>query len=187
MKVRITLIALVLLAGCAGPTAQGRAALGRGSYDEAARHFEEGLTREPGRPSDLIGLGIARYKLGALDDAQRALTQAVSLDASLAPAHLYLALIAIQRGDQAAADAQLASQLALGTPARLAAQIVRTRRLLAGPTLPPEMRAYIAASLEDGYQWTGEVAAAVQAANDAELRRLLDDRSYLFPYACRCR
>jgi Flp pilus assembly protein TadD len=187
MKARIALVVVVLLAGCASPTAQGRVALGRGSYDEAARHFEEALTKEPGRPDDLVGLGIARYKLGALDDAQRALTQAVSQDASLPAAHLYLALIAIQRGDRAAADAQLASQLALGTPARLAAQIVRTRRLLAASPLPPEMRAYVAASLEDGYQWTGEVAVAVQAASDAELRRLLDDRIYLFPYACRCR
>lgn len=187
MKARTALSLLVLLAGCASPTMQGRAALGRGSYDEAARHFEEALTKDPGRTADLVGLGIARYKLGALDDAERALTQAVSRDPSLGGAHLYLALIAIQRGDQAAADAQLASHLALGTPARLAAQIVRTRRLLAGTALAPEMRDYVAAALEDGYQWTGEVAAAVQAANDAELRRLLDERIYVFPCVCRSR
>lgn len=187
MKLGIVLMTLVLLAGCATPTLQGRAALGRGSYDEAARHFEEALTSDPARVADLVGLGIARYKLDALDEAQHAFTRAVDQDATVAPAQLYLAMIAIRRGDDAAADARLASFLALGAPARLAAQIVRTRSLLAGPPLPPDVRTYVAASLEDGYQWIGEVAAAVQAAHDAELRRLADDRIYLLPHACRCR
>jgi tetratricopeptide (TPR) repeat protein len=186
MKVTVVLAALGLLAGCATPTLQGRAALSRGSYDEAARHFEEALASDPGRATDLIGLGVARYKLGALDDAQRAFEAALAQAPDLAPAHLYLALIAIQLGDHAAADAHLASYLALGAPARLAGQIERTRRALAGP-VPPEMRAYVAGSLEDGYQWAGEVASALQAARDADLRRLADERIYLLPHVCRCR
>jgi hypothetical protein len=52
----------------------------------------------------------------------------------------------------------------------------------------PELRSYAAASLEDGYQWAGEVAAALQAAaREAELRRLAEERIYLFPHYCRCR
>jgi tetratricopeptide (TPR) repeat protein len=184
--VALTLAALALLAGCATSTQQGRAALGRGSYDEAARHFEESLAREPGRVAALFGLGIARYKLDALDEAQRALEEALAQAPDLSPAHLYLALIAIRRADPAA-DAHLARYLAVGPPPRLAAQVDRTRRVLAG-AVTPELRSYAAASLEDGYQWAGEVAAALQAAaREAELRRLAEERIYLFPHYCRCR
>jgi len=179
------LAALALLAGCATATQEGRAALGRGSYNEAAQHFEESLAREPGRVADLLGLGIARYKLDALDDAQRAFEEALGQAPDLPPAHLYLALIAIRRGDPAA-DAHLVRYQGLGVPPRLAAQVDRTRRALAGP-VTPDMRAYVATSLEDGYQWAGEVAGALQAAREAELRRLADERIYLLPRYCRCR
>jgi len=189
MKPMLVLPALAvcaLLTGCATPTIEGRAALGRGSYDEAARHFEEALARQPRRVTDLVGLGIARYKLDALDDARRAFEEALAQAPDQPPAHLYLALIAMRRGDDATADAHLARYLALGPPLRLAAQLDRTRRALAG-AVTPQMRAYVAASLEDAYQWAGEVAGALQAARDAELRRLADERIYLLPRSCPCR
>ena len=175
---------LALLAGCATASQHGRAALSRGSYDEAARHFEDSLAREPDRAADLFGLGVARYKLDAFDEARRAFEEALAQDPALPPAHLYLALIAIRRGD-AAADAHLARYLALEPPARLAAQVDRARRTL--PTVPAGLRDYVAAGLEDGYQWAGEVAGALQAARDAELRYLAADRIYLLPRYCRCR
>ena len=189
MKSLLALPALAvcaLLAGCVTPTTEGRAALGRGSYDEAAQHFEEALMRQPGRVADLVGLGIARYKLDALDDAQRAFEEALAQAPDLPPAHLYLALIALRRGDDATADAHLARYLALGPPPRLAAQLDRTRNALAG-AVTLEMRTYVAASLEDAYQWAGEVAAALQAARDAEIRRLADERIYVLTRSCRCR
>jgi len=189
MKSLLALPALAvcaLLAGCVTPTTEGRAALGRGSYDEAAQHFEEALMRQPGRVADLVGLGIARYKLDALDDAQRAFEEALAQAPDLPPAHLYLALIALRRGDDATADAHLARYLALGPPPRLAAQLDRTRSALAG-AVTLEMRPYVAASLEDAYQWAGEVAAALQAARDAEMRRLADERIYVLTRSCRCR
>ena len=176
----------LLLAGCATPTLQGRAALTGGRYDEAAQRFEEALAEEPGRVADLVGLGIARYKLGALDEAQRALAEAVAQDPSAPTPHLYLALIAIRRGEDAASDEHLGRCLQLGAPPRLAAQLDRTRRALRGP-LTPAMREYMAASLEDGYQWAGEVDSALRAARDAELRWLAAERIYLLPRACRCR
>jgi tetratricopeptide (TPR) repeat protein len=179
------LAALGLLAGCATPTLQGHAALSGGRYDEAARHFEEALADHPGRAPDLVGLGIARYKLGALDEAQRALAEAAAQAPDDPTPQLYLALIAIRRGD-AAADTHLARYLQLGAPARLAGQLDRTRAALRGPLTPP-MREYMAASLEDGYQWAGEVAAAVRAAQDAHLRWISAERIYLLPRACRCR
>jgi tetratricopeptide (TPR) repeat protein len=181
----LSLAVLALLAGCATSTQQGRAALGRGSYSEAARHFEDALAHEPGQAADLLGLGIARYKLDALDEAQRALEEARALRPDLPPVHLYLALIAIRRGDPAA-DAHLATYRGLGPPPRLVGLVDRTRQTLAGP-MTPELRSYVAASLEDGYQWAGEVAAAVQAAREAELRRLADERLYWLPQYCHCR
>jgi tetratricopeptide (TPR) repeat protein len=177
---------LLVLGACATPTVQGRAALSRGSYDEAVRHFEQALAAEPGRVGALIGLGVARYKLDALDESRRAFEEALAQRPDLPPAHLYLALIALRQGDDAAADSHLTRVLALGAAPRLAAQLDRTRRALTGP-VTPEMRAYMAASVEDGYQWSGEVAGAVQAARDAELRRFADERIYVLPSFCRCR
>ena len=43
---------------------------------------------------------------------------------------LYLALVAIRRGDDAAADAHLSRYLALGAPPRLAVHLERTRQAL---------------------------------------------------------
>jgi tetratricopeptide (TPR) repeat protein len=180
------LTVLLMLTACATPTLQGRAALSRGSYDEAARHFEEALTAEPGRVGALVGLGVARYKLDALDDARRAFEEALAQQPDLAPGHLYLALIALRQAEDATAEAYLTRYLALAPPARLATLLDRTRRALAGP-VTTEMRTYMAAALEDGYQWTGEVAGAVQAARDAELLRLSHERIYIVPSSCRCR
>ena len=186
LRVLTAVSALTLLTGCATPTLEGRAALARGSYGEAARHFEEALAAGTGRVGDLVGLGVARYKLDALDEAQSAFEEALAQEPELPPAHLYLALIALRRADDVTAETHLAQYLALGPPPRLAAGLDRTRRALAGP-VTPEMRAYMAAALEDGYQWSGEVAGAVRAARDAELHRLSDDRIYLLPRYCRCR
>jgi hypothetical protein len=49
------------------------------------------------------------------------------------------------------------------------------------------MREYVAASLEDAYQWAGEVVAATEAARAAHLRWIAAERIYLLPRACRCR
>jgi tetratricopeptide (TPR) repeat protein len=187
MRLMTLLATLALLAGCATSTRQGHAALGGGRYDEAARHFEDAVADEqPARPVDLIGLGIARYKLGELDEAQRALTEAATQAPQAPTPQLYLALIAIRRADDAGADAHLARYLAIGAPARLAGQLERTRQALRNPVTPP-MRDFMAASLEDAYQWAGEVAAAVAAVRQAELRWLSAERVYLLPRACRCR
>jgi tetratricopeptide (TPR) repeat protein len=181
------LAALTLLAGCATPTLQGRAALSRGDYGQAAEHFEESLAREPGRVSDLVGLGIAHYKLDALDDARGAFEQALAAEPDAQPPHLYLALIAIRVGDASRALEHLDRFVAMGVPVRLAGQIERTRRALSEP-LTADLRAYVAGSLEDAYQWAGEVAGALQAAREAEWRRLSDQWIYLSPrYYCRCR
>jgi tetratricopeptide (TPR) repeat protein len=186
MRLTIAVTALALLAGCATPALQGRAALSGGRYDEAARHFEEALAQSPGRTASLVGLGIARYKLGALDEAHQALAEAAAQEPDNPTSQLYLILIALRRGDDAAADLHLGRYLQIGAPARLAGQLERTRKALQGP-VTPELRAYMATGLEDAYQWAGEVSAAVQDARDAHLRFLAAERIYLLPRACRCR
>lgn len=185
MRQMITLASLVLLTGCATPILQGHAALSTGRYDEAVRRFEQALAEAPEQPSALVGLGIARYKLGDLEEARRSLTQAAVQAPDSVTVQLYLALVAIRRGEDAVADAHLGRYLQLGAPARLAAQLVRTRAALLGPLTPP-MRDYVVASLEDAYQWAGEVAWARQAANDVYLYWLAAD-VYFLPRACRCR
>jgi Flp pilus assembly protein TadD len=182
------LTALTLLAGCATATTRGQAALYSGRYDEAATRFEEALTQEPESVAALVGLGIARYRLGALDDAQRHLTEALAQAPDLPTAHLYLGLVALLRGDDAAAADRLLRYAALGAAPRLAAHIERTLRALASGPVTDEIRRYMAASIEDQSAWAGELTAARHALADSELRRITDERSVLLlPRAGRCR
>lgn len=178
------LTALVVLAGCATATGRGQAALYSGQYSEAAARFEEALTDDPDSVAALTGLGIARYRMGALDDAQRALGQALRQTPDVPVAHLYLGLIALLRGDDVAAGERLRHYAAVGAPPRLDAGIDRALRTLAAGDVSPEMRRYIASSIEDGSAWADEVAAARQALTHSELLRLSDDRWALL--GCRC-
>jgi Flp pilus assembly protein TadD len=182
----LSALVVMLLTGCATAGLEGRAALSRGDYGEAVRRFEEALAAEPTHEGDLLGLGVARYKLEDLDGARRAFQEALARAPDAVTAHLYLALIAIRGGDDATADAHLSGYLAIGAPPRLAAQLDRARRALAGP-VTPAMRAYMTGTLEDAYQSAGEVASALRAAHDAELRRISNE-FYRLPYdSCRCR
>ena len=71
------ILTTTLLTGCVTATGRGEAALESGRYGEAATRFEEALAGKPGSLDALVGLGIAKYRLGALDEAQRALTEHV--------------------------------------------------------------------------------------------------------------
>ena len=61
------IVSASILAGCATPYLQGRTALQQGRYDEAARRLDA-----------LAGLGVARYKLGAFDEAVDTLHRVVT-------------------------------------------------------------------------------------------------------------
>lgn len=181
------ILTTALLTGCATATGRGQAALYAGRYDEAAARFEEALAREPGSLAARIGLGIARYRMGALDEAQRALTEALAQDPDVPVPHLYLGLIALLRGQDAAAGESL-RRYAVGVPPRLAAHVERALRALAGGAVSAEMRRYMAASIEDQSAWAGELDATRQALAHSELRRITEDRTLLLlPRACHCR
>jgi Flp pilus assembly protein TadD len=181
------ILTTTLLTGCVTATGRGEAALESGRYGEAATRFEEALAGKPGSLDALVGLGIAKYRLGALDEAQRALTEALGQAPDLPIAHLYLGLIALLRGQDAAAGESL-RRYAAGAPPRLTAHVERALRALAGGTVSAEMRQYMAASIEDQSAWAGELDATRQALAHSELRRITDDRTLLLlPRACQCR
>jgi len=158
----VTLLAAALLAGCATSYGRARTALAEERYEEAASGFEEILTRHPDRLDALIGLGKARYKLGAFDDAITALTRAAARAPKSETAHLYLGLSHLRKGEDGPAEEHLKTLLALGPHRRLAAQTSRALELVRGEHLSMEMRAFIAASLEDEAEWAREVRQAAE-------------------------
>ncbi len=182
----LTLGVLLLLAGCATAAGRGQNALHAGRYADAVAQFQEALAEKPGDVTARVGLGIAQYRLGALDEAERAMTDALGRPPGLPVAHLYLGLIAILRGQDAAAGESL-RRYAAGTAPRVGADVERALRALGSGPVTPEMRRYVASSLEDASAWAGELAATQQALANSELRRITDDRTLLLlPRACRC-
>src|SRR5207245_2521782 len=160
----VTLLAAALLAGCATPYGRARTALAEERYEEAASGFEEILTRHPDRLDALIGLGKARYKLGAFDDEINALTRADARAPESANAYLFLEMCHHRKDKDGPAEEHLKTLLALGPHRRLAAQTSRALELVCSDHLSKEMRAFIAASLEDETEWAREVRRAAEYA-----------------------
>ncbi|MGH7278357.1 MAG: hypothetical protein ACREJG_06675, partial [Candidatus Rokuibacteriota bacterium] len=81
----------------------------------------------------------------------------------------------------------LSSFLGLAPAPRTAAQVDRALRLLRGD-LPPsdDVRAFMAAGLEDEAAWAGELGYARQRVRQLELERLHYDRPYYVLRRCRC-
>jgi Flp pilus assembly protein TadD len=141
-------------------------ALHAGRYDEAARHFEAVLDAAPDDLPALIGLGVARYRLGALDTARAPLARAAERAPKNQEACLYLALIGLRRRDDAEARIRLAQLRRLGPSRRLALQIERALPLIR-PDLDEALREFMAASLEDELEWERDVREARLAAAHA--------------------
>ncbi len=154
------LLALLALAGCATPYAQGRASLRQERYDEAVSHFSEALARDPSRLDARAGLGVARYKLGAFDEAEDALRQVLAPAPTHAEARFYLALAYLGKGQNSAADEQLTALLTLDPHPRIAAQIHRALKVIRAGPLSDEVKRFVAGSLEDEVEWEQEVREA---------------------------
>lgn len=153
-------LALPALAGCATPYAQGLTALRQERYDEAASYFTEILARDPGRLDALAGLGVARYKLGAFQEAEDALRQVIAQAPKHREARLYLGLAYLQKGENGPAAEQLAALLDLKPHPRVAAQIDRALRVIRSGPLSDQLKSLVAASLEDEVEWEREVREA---------------------------
>jgi tetratricopeptide (TPR) repeat protein len=158
------LLAVSLLTGCAGPYGKARSALVEGRYEEAASRFEELLARRPDRLDALVGLGKAKYKLAAFDDAITVLTRAAVQAPKSESAHLYLGLSYLQKGDDGPAEDHLKALLGLAPHPRLAAQTNRALELMRSDHLSKDVRAFIAASLEDEAAWAREIRRAAEYA-----------------------
>lgn len=183
----LTVGVLLLLAGCATATGRGENALHAGRYDEAVVRFQEALAEKPDNVTARVGLGIAQYRLGALDDAGRTLNEALRQEFRLPVAHLYVGLIGLLRGQDAVAGESLRRYAAAAGP-RVTTGVERALRALASGPVSEDMRRYVASSLEDQSAWAGELVATQQALANAELRRITDDRTLLLlPRACQCR
>ena len=161
MTGRLLALALaVALAGCATPYVRGREALGQGRYDEAAGHFRDALAGDPARADALTGLGVTLYKQGALAGAVDVLSRAVAATPGSAEARLFLGLSRLRRGDDRLAESEFAALRGLKVHERVAAQLDRAMQVLRLAGLSDEVRAFVAASLEDEAEWEREVYQA---------------------------
>jgi Flp pilus assembly protein TadD len=152
-------IVAVALGGCTTAVGQGDTALHAGRPADAARHFGEALAAEPERLDALMGLGIARFRLGAWGSARAALEDVLAKAPRRAEARLYLGLIHLMEGDVAAGREQLTALRGLPIHRRIAAQLDRVLPLLVAG-LDPTVRDLVVAQLDDAYEWATEVERA---------------------------
>lgn len=165
------------LAGCATtPYAAGVEAAKQGRYAEAVTGYEEALNRDPNRLDALIGLGIARYKLGALTEAIEILEKAVARTPAEGTARLYLALGYLRTGDAGRVDEHLTAFIGLQPDRRLAAQADRTLKMLRAGPISEETRAFVAVSLEDEAELVQEASEAWRALDYERYNR------WYYPY-----
>lgn len=75
-----------------------------GRLADAAQHFEASLTIEP-KAEIYSDLGFTLARLGQGDEAQAAFARALAIDPECASAHFNMAVVAVQEGDFAAAEA----------------------------------------------------------------------------------
>ena len=162
--VAISLVVAVALTGCATAQGRGEGALRAGQNAAAADAFGQAVTQDPDHVDALVGLGIAQYRLAAYDAAIEALGRAVAQAPRNPVARLYLGLAYLLRGDAKAAEEHLAAFRGLGPDDRLAAQLDRALAIIRAQPLSPDLRQFVAASLEDEATLVSEVR---------ETRRLL--------------
>jgi tetratricopeptide (TPR) repeat protein len=183
----LALLLALVLTGCASATRDGQVALLYGDNATAATYFENALAKNPTSVTALVGLGVARYRLGAFDEADRALNEALAQSRDLPVAYLYLGLSALRRGQDDAADAQFVRFGSFGGAPRLTASIDRTMRLLRSVPASDELRAYMADGIADQAAWAGEVTEAWNAANYARATWYSAPTTYYVVRSCRCR
>jgi tetratricopeptide (TPR) repeat protein len=164
---------VLLLTGCATtPRKRGDSALAAGNYAAAIENYRAALAENPDNLEALQGLGVAQYRAGALADAGSTLDAVLARVPDSRAALLYSGLAALQRGDDAAAGERLTRLRLVEPDPRFGAQVERAMRALrAGAPVTEDLRAFIAASLEDAARAVSEVRAARLEAQRAYLVR----------------
>jgi tetratricopeptide (TPR) repeat protein len=180
-------LAIAFFAGCTTAVMEGRSALRQGHYEDAATRFTQALARDPGWLDALIGLGVAKYKLAEYDEAIDALERVVAREPRQATAHLYLALSHFRRGEYGPAEEHLKAVSELTPSLRTAAQIDRALRLMRdNDPLSDDMRAFVAASLENETELEREVRERDIALRNAEIQRSTWAPTYIICRSRRC-
>ena len=149
-----------VLPGCATAYRAGEVALQEGRYEDATAKFGEALADRPDRPEALLGLGLARYRMGSFDAAVATLGRAVLVAPDRADVRLYLALGYLALGSQDLAAGQLAVLREQDIHPRIAAQAGRALGLLRGEALPAEICDFVRESLDDEARWYQDVQEA---------------------------
>jgi tetratricopeptide (TPR) repeat protein len=167
-RVLVVVLAVLVLGGCASTQRRGEQALYAGQYNDAIHLFQAVLAEEPERLEARLGLGIALYKAGALPDAAVTLDEVLARAPAEGAALLYRGLVALQQGEDAAAEERLTRFREVAGIARFAAQLDRALRVLRGGEVSAAMREFIATSLED----------AVRSAREVQEARLAAQRAY---------
>ena len=156
------------------PYGEGQSALHKGRFAEAEGYFSQALAADPGRPDALVGLGIAQYKQGEIDQASDTLQKAVQVRPNDPSVRLYLGLAYLQNRDSVQAEQQLSALRSLNIDPRVAQQIGRALEVIKLGPLSDPVREFLVGSLE----------TQAQLSRDAEDARLQAQRaqSYYFPY-----
>jgi TolB-like protein len=122
--VLILVIVLTFLVGCAsGPHARAKKLLEQQDYAGAAEVLQIALSQSPDNPDIMVDLAEAFYHQNELNQAEKFLKQARSLDPANGRASLILGLVHEKRGDRKAAIAAYRSYAQMG-------RLSRTRGLI---------------------------------------------------------
>ena len=133
------LLLAIGLAGCAARTPMG-----------AIPKLERQRDARPEAMKVLRALGIAYYRAGRYDDAQRVLTHAHELAPNDGTTALYLGLTDEQKGDLAGAREAYASYVAHGRTSRVRAQLRSRLAALARKQLEADAKAAVAQEVKIG-------------------------------------
>jgi tetratricopeptide (TPR) repeat protein len=169
MKLRLLLLAvMMLMAGCASALLNGQIALRQGRYVEAEDYFNEALAKDPGRTDALVGLGIAQYKAGRIEESVDTLEKAVQVRPNEPSVRLYLALGYLKRGETSRAEEQLTALRSLKIDARVGQQVQEALDLIKKGPLSDSVRTFLIGSLETQAELSRDVQDARLQAQMAQ-------------------
>jgi tetratricopeptide (TPR) repeat protein len=170
-----TLLAVITLTtGCVTPYREGQSALQKGRFVEAEGYFSQALATDPGRTDALVGLGIAQYKQGEIDQASDTLQKALLTRPNEPSVRLYLGLAYLRNQDTLQAEQQLTALRSLNIDPRVAQQIDRALEVIRQGPLSDPVRDFLVGSLETQAQLSREAQDALLQAQWAQ--------PYYFPY-----
>ena len=170
----VTLAVIALAAGCVTPYGEGQSALQKGRFVEAEGYFGQALAAGPGRTDALVGLGIAQYKQGEIDQASDTLQKALLIRPNEPSVRFYLGLAYLRNQDTRQAEHQLTALRSLNIDPRVAQQIDRALEVIRQGPLSDPVRNFLIGSIETQAQLSRDAQEALLQAQRAQ--------AYYFPY-----